>query len=65
MKKLIDISSSMEQTFGRNSSGGGHWDEVSHIHDLCVRDSELFTLQLKDSPKIPISKLRRENSTNE
>ena len=65
MKRLVDISVSMEQKFGKNLLGRGHWDEISSICELSICNTEFFTLQLKDTPKIPISKLRRENSTNE
>ena len=65
MKRLVDISVSKEQKFGKNLLGRAHWDEISYIRELCICNSELFTLQLKGTPKIPISKLRRENSMNE
>ena len=65
MDKLNDLVKCLENEFGQNVNGRGHWDEVALMRKLCACDidDDHITL-LKDRPKLAISQIRRDNSSN-
>ena len=63
MGKLNDLVKCLGNEFGQNVNGRGHWDEVALMRKLCARDID-NDLVLKDRPKLAISRIRRDNSSN-
>ena len=63
MDKLNDLVKCLENEFGQNVNGRGHSDEVALMRKLCAHDIDNDCV-LKDRPKLAISQIRRDNSSN-
>ena len=63
MGKLNDLVKCLGNEFGQNVNGRGHWDEVALMRKLRARDID-NDLVLKDRPKLAMSRIRRDNSSN-
>ena len=64
MDKLNDLVKCLENEFGQNVNGRGHWDEVALMRKLCARDIDNDRILKDRPPKLAISQIRRDNSSN-
>ena len=45
------MASCLNERFGENEHGRGHWDEILAIRDLCVHDSNSNIVLLREHIK--------------